>query len=62
MFRSTITIYSEFDPGSVELSALAREAEEGSAICTGFAFKTVARDAMPEQAIEFFDFVALDAR
>lgn len=54
MFRADITIYSEFDPVSVELSQLAREAEEGSAICTTFRGEPVEYRDMPEQAREFF--------
>ena len=35
-FRSTITIWSDFDPSLIELSRLAQEAETGDAICTDF--------------------------
>lgn len=35
-WKSTIVIWSDFDPYQVELSRLAREAEEGDAICTLF--------------------------
>lgn len=34
LYRSTITIWSEFDPRQLELSALAREAESGAAYCS----------------------------
>ena len=33
LFKSTIVIWSESDPSSFELSALAREAEQGEAYC-----------------------------
>jgi hypothetical protein len=55
MYRSTITIYSHFDPSRVELSALAREAEEGAAICTHFDFEPVADTDLPEDAASFFN-------
>lgn len=34
LYRTTIVIWSEFDPSDMELSWLAREAEEGEALCT----------------------------
>lgn len=54
-YRSTITIYSDFDAGEVELSTLAREAEEGSAICTDFKIVQVPDNELPESATSFFD-------
>ena len=54
-YKATITIYSDFDPARVELSDLAREAEEGAAICTSQQVEAVAHDALPEEAAEFFE-------
>jgi hypothetical protein len=54
MYRATIVIYSEFDPGSVELSVLAREAEEGAAYCNSFKVDQVVSDALPASVAEFF--------
>lgn len=54
MYRATITIYSEFDPAKVELSALAREAEEGSAIVADYKIEPVEAHELPESAAEFF--------
>lgn len=34
LYKSTIVIWSEFDPKKVELSELAREAETGEAYCS----------------------------
>jgi hypothetical protein len=53
-YKSTIVIYSEFDPAEVELSALAREAETGDAICTDYGVEPIANDALPESAASFF--------
>lgn len=54
-YMSVITIYSDFDPAQVELSTLAREAEEGSAaICTDYRSTEVRDTDLPEQASEFF--------
>lgn len=36
LYKSTITIWSDFNPALVELSRLAEEAETGSALCTEF--------------------------
>jgi hypothetical protein len=54
LYKATITIYSDFDPLKVELSALAREAENGAAICTTYTAVPVTPDALPEEAAEFF--------
>lgn len=51
--KHTITIYSPF-LNDRELSQLAREAEEGEAICTDYAKTFVAADELPEEAREFF--------
>jgi hypothetical protein len=34
LYKSTIVIWSEFDPRNMELSHLAREAESGEAYCS----------------------------
>lgn len=34
LYKTTVIIWSEFDPMKLELSSLAREAEEGSAYCS----------------------------
>jgi hypothetical protein len=36
------------------LSALAREAETGDAICTDYGVEPIANDALPESAASFF--------
>ena len=53
-YKSTIIIYSDFDPQQVELSALAREAEEGSAICDSQQVSIVPDSELPEGVHEFF--------
>jgi hypothetical protein len=53
-YKATITVYSMFDPMNVELSALAREAETGAAICTTYTAETIEPDALPEEAASFF--------
>jgi hypothetical protein len=59
LFKSTIVIYSDFDPTTVELDTLASEATRGSAICTDFQHKqqTKAEAAADPQScgvVEFF--------
>jgi len=54
MYRATIVIYSEFDPGSIGLSDLAREAEEGLAYCNSFKVDQVDSNALPAPVKEFF--------
>lgn len=58
LFKSSIVIWSKFDPSSVELSFLAREAEVGEAICTvsrmGTGDPTI--DVSFRDAREFFDY------
>jgi hypothetical protein len=34
LWKTTIEIYTDFDPKDLELSTLAREAESGSGLCT----------------------------
>jgi hypothetical protein len=37
LYKTTVVIWSTYDGGNAELSALARDAEEGpTAICTGY--------------------------
>jgi hypothetical protein len=54
-WKSVITIYSDFDPQQVELSALAREAEDGGAICDSMKATVVPDTELPEGVQEFFD-------
>lgn len=41
LYKSQITIWSDFDSSAVELSHLAREAESGDALCTSFSSERV---------------------
>lgn len=55
LYKSTIVIWSDFDPAEVELSALAWEAEQGSAICTRFdPVEVTDPDADTDYPVEFF--------
>lgn len=51
LYKSVIVIWSEYDPSSVELSHLAREAENGDAYCSGF------RSSLVKKADQDPDFV-----
>lgn len=54
-YRATITIYVPFDPATVELDALAREATDGAAICTSMQVAPIANtDDLPSDAASFF--------
>lgn len=59
LYKSTITIWSTFDAGTVELSQLAREAEEGMAYASHFRPTYVADPSQDPDfttgAAEFFD-------
>ena len=48
LWKSTIIIWSEFDPQQVELSTLAREAEVGEAYCSSMAAEFIRE---PEQDV-----------
>lgn len=54
-WKSTIIIYSEFDPQQVELADLAREATDGNAICDSMIATVVPDEELPEGVQEFFD-------
>lgn len=41
-WKTTITVWSDFDPSSTELSRLAQEAETGAAICTEYEVSFIA--------------------
>jgi hypothetical protein len=56
--KATITIYAPFDPLKIELSALAREAECGGAICTTYTAEAIGPEELPAQAAEFFGLFA----
>lgn len=58
-YKTTIVIYTDYDPANMEISQLAREAECGDAICTGNNTRTVQRRSVPEEAIEFLTESAL---
>ena len=53
-FKSTIVIYSEFDPESVELDYLVRHAVDGDAICTEQRAQAVSPQELPDEAASFF--------
>lgn len=54
-WKSTIIIYSEFDPQQCELADLAREATDGSAICDSMVATVVPDEELPEGVAEFFE-------
>lgn len=54
MYKTTITIYSEYPGGRVELSDLAREAEQGDAYCATQVTEEVPASELPPGAAEFF--------
>jgi hypothetical protein len=41
LYKTTIVIWSEYDGAKVELSALAREAEQGEAYCSSYRSESV---------------------
>lgn len=41
LFKTTVTIWTEYDPDCVELSDLIHDAECGDAICSGSKIKAV---------------------
>lgn len=56
-WKTTIVIWSQFDPHHLELSQLAYDAESGSSICTEYDPKFIAdpeSDPSFEEAVEFF--------
>lgn len=53
-YKTTIVIYSEFDPTQVELSDLAREATDGEAICVSSQTEQV-EDLIDQTARSFFE-------
>jgi hypothetical protein len=53
-YKTTITIYSEFDPSTTELTRLAQEATDGMAICTGQTSEVVLAKDLPDEAASFF--------
>lgn len=54
LYKSTIEIWSEFDPETVELEVLAREATEGMAICDTQTTVRVELEQAPEGVQSFF--------
>lgn len=59
LWKSTIVIYSDYDPHTLELSDLAREAESGDAYCAGMESEIVNDfNDVEEAALEFFDLEA----
>ena len=54
IYKSVITIYSEFDPSKLELSELAREAEDGSAICNGMTVEQAQDKDVPVGVLDFY--------
>ena len=57
LYKSTIIIWSDFDPMTVELSQLASEAESGSALCTSFDGSLIEDPSKDDDwdDIDFFD-------
>ena len=54
-FKTTVTIFTRFDGTNVELSQLAREAEDGDGICVEFTSESVTQAELPQDARAFFD-------
>jgi hypothetical protein len=55
LYKTTVTIWSEFDPSDVELSDLAREADQGEAYCSSCISQHVETDGDPDwDGTEFF--------
>lgn len=56
LFKTTAVIWTEYDPSAVELSDLAREAENGSAYCSTLTAEPIADpDTDPDwDGTEFF--------
>lgn len=54
-FKSVITIYSEYDPATVELETLARDATSGMSICTNQQATEVTVGELPQEAASFFN-------
>lgn len=54
LWKSTITIYSPYNPDTLELSAIARDAETGESYCSEQHNDVVEPDELPEGAREFF--------
>lgn len=52
-YKTTVTIYSPYPGDQVELSALARDAETGDAICTESRTVEVTREQLPQDAASF---------
>ena len=53
-YKTTIVIYSEEDPGDMELEEIGREATEGGSICESQRTITVGSDDVPAGARDFF--------
>ena len=61
LYKSTIVIWSDFDPTTVELTDLAWEADRGSALLTGFEPVTVTVPSLDPDYVEQIDeFFSLD--
>lgn len=56
LYKSTVVIWTDYNPGGMELSDLAREAERGDAYCAKMETLTVAHPESDEDApdMEFF--------
>ena len=63
MWKTTIVIWTNCDPGHVEISDLAREAETGDAYCSKFHTEQIAdHQADPDwDGTDFFDSVKAEA-
>ena len=55
LWRTTIYIWTEYDPQHLELSELAREAEVGNAYCDYMRFDYIENPVAAGLATEFFD-------
>lgn len=57
LYKSTVVIWSSFDPANFELSGLSREAEQGEAYCSVFRTRRIRRPLQDPDwdGTEFFD-------
>lgn len=55
IYRTTIVVYTDFDTRGMDIDAIAREAMDGDAICTGQVCDKVQElSAVPAEALSFF--------
>lgn len=55
MYRTTISIWTDYDPSDVELHDLAWEAVSGDAIATDWRVEEIPDKQLPESVASFFN-------